>query len=90
MANLYFDELQIGSRSAAGPYLLSKDEIIGFATKYDPIPRHIDEEAAARSLFGGLTASGSHTFAIYILLTGQLQPALSSPDGIGLGKCQTA
>ena len=39
MANLYFDELQIGSRSAAGPYLLSKDEIIGFATKYDPIPR---------------------------------------------------
>jgi hypothetical protein len=28
MANLYFDELQIGSRSAAGPHLLSKDEII--------------------------------------------------------------
>jgi len=29
MASLYFEELQIGSRSAAGPYLLSKDEIIG-------------------------------------------------------------
>jgi hypothetical protein len=28
MANLYFEELQIGSRSAAGPHLLSKDEII--------------------------------------------------------------
>jgi acyl dehydratase len=83
MANLYFDELQIGSRSAAGPYLLSKDEIIGFATKYDPIPRHIDEEAAARSLFGGLTASGSHTFAIYILLTGQLQPHFQVLMGLG-------
>jgi acyl dehydratase len=74
MTNLYFDELQIGSRSAAGPYLLSRDEIIRFATQYDPIPRHIDEQAAARSVFGGLTASGSHTFAIFILLTGQLQP----------------
>jgi acyl dehydratase len=50
MADLYFDELHIGGRSTAGPYLLSKDEIIRFATQYDPIPRHIDEEAAARSL----------------------------------------
>jgi acyl dehydratase len=46
MANLYFEELQIGSHSAAGPYLLSKDEIIRFAKQYDPIPRHIDEQAA--------------------------------------------
>jgi acyl dehydratase len=74
MANLYFEEVEIGARSAAGPYLLSKDEIIRFATQYDPIPRHIDEEAAARSQFGGLTASGSHTFAIYILLSSRLQP----------------
>jgi acyl dehydratase len=83
MTNLFFDQLQIGSRSAAGPYLLSKDEIIRFATQYDPIPRHIDEEAAARSVFGGLTASGSHTFAIYILLTGQLQPHFQVLMGLG-------
>ena len=49
----YFEELQIGSRSAAGAYLLSKAEIIRFAKQYDPIPRHIDEQAAARSVFGG-------------------------------------
>jgi acyl dehydratase len=53
MANLYFDELRIGSRSAAGPYL------------------------------GGLTASGSHTFAIFILLTGQLQPHFQVLMGLG-------
>jgi acyl dehydratase len=46
-------------------------------------PAHIDEEAAARSLFGGLTASGSHTFAIYILLTGQLQPHFQVLMGLG-------
>ena len=83
MTNLYFEELEIGSRSTAGPYLLAKDEIIRFAMQYDPIPRHIDEEAAARSVFGGLTASGSHTFAIYILLTGQLQPHFQVLLGLG-------
>ena len=83
MANLYFEELKIGSRSAAGPYLLTKDEIIRFAKQYDPIPRHIDEQAAARSEFGGLTASGSNTFAIYILLSSQLQPHFQVLMGLG-------
>src|SRR6476661_6457207 len=54
MTNLYFEELEIGTRSAAGPYLVPKDKIIQFAKQYDPVSRHIDEEAAARSIFGGL------------------------------------
>jgi len=83
MTNLYFEELEIGTRSAAGPYLVSKDEIIQFAKQYDPIPRHTDEQAAARSMFGGLTASGSHTFAIFILLTSQLRPHFHVLVGLG-------
>ena len=83
MANLYFEELETGIRSAAGPYLISKDEIIRFAKQYDPIPRHIDEEAAAQSVFGGLTASGSNTFAIYILLSSKLQPHFQVLMGLG-------
>jgi acyl dehydratase len=83
MANLYFEELQIGGRSTAGPYLVSKEGIIRFAKEYDPIPRHVDEEVTARSTFGGLTASGSHTFAIYILLTGKLQPHFQVLMGLG-------
>jgi len=83
MANLTFEELEIGARSAAGPYLVSKDEIIRFATQYDPTPRHIDEEAGARSQFGGLTASGSHTFAVYILLSSRLQPHFQVLMGLG-------
>src|SRR3954453_3111765 len=83
MTNLYFEELQIEIRSAPGPYSLSKEEIIRFAKQYDPIPRHIDEELAAQSVFGGLTASGSHTFAIYILLSGQLQPHFQVLMGLG-------
>jgi len=53
MADLYFEDAGIGTRSTAGPYLVTKDEIIQFAMQYDPVPRHLDEEAAARSIFGG-------------------------------------
>ena len=82
MTYLYFEELEIGTRSAAGPYLVSRDEIIQFAKQYDPVPRHIDEEAAARSIFGGLTASSAHTFSIFVLLTTRLQPRLRVLAGL--------
>ena len=82
MTNLYFEELEIGTRSAAGPYPVSREEIIQFAKQYDPVPRHIDEAAAARSVFGGLTACSAHTFAIFILLTTRLQPRLHVLAGL--------
>ncbi|QOZ71727.1 MaoC/PaaZ C-terminal domain-containing protein [Bradyrhizobium arachidis] len=74
MTRIYFEDAEIGTTRKAGPYLVSKEEIIQFAKQYDPIPRHIDEEAAARSIFGGLTASSAHTFAVFISLTPKLQP----------------
>ena len=83
MANQYFEEVEVGGRSTAGPYLVTKSEIIQFATQYDPTARHIDEEVAARSMFGGLTASGAHTFAIFILLTSRLQPKQHTLAGLG-------
>ena len=82
--NLYFEDAEVGDRRTAGPYLVTKSEIIQFAKQYDPVPRHIDEEAAARSVFGGLTATGAHTFAIYVLLTTRLQPRFHV-CGTGLG-----
>ena len=44
--NLYFEDAEIGTSLLAGPYLVTKSEIIQFAKQYDPIPRHIDEQAA--------------------------------------------
>ena len=84
MASLYFDEAEIGQPRTAGPYLVSSEEIIEFAKKYDPQPFHMDEEAAARSVFAGLTASGAHTFAILISLLSRTQPySLRSIAGLG-------
>jgi len=74
MTLVYFEESEVGETRKAGPYLVSKEEIIQFARQYDPQPRHIDEEAAALSIFGGLSASSAHTFAIFVSLTTKLQP----------------
>jgi acyl dehydratase len=80
---LYFEDAEIGTVLTAGPRLVTKDEIIHFAKQYDPVPRHTDEEAAARSIFGGLTASSAHTFAMFISLTPRLQPRLRVLAGMG-------
>jgi acyl dehydratase len=74
MTHLYFEDAEIGMSRKAGPYRVSKEEIIEFAKKYECVPSHIDEEAAARSIFGGLTASAPHTFAIFASLALKLQP----------------
>ena len=83
MTNVYFEEAEVGETRKAGPYLVSRNEIIRFAKQYDPQPRHIDEEAAARSIFGGLSASSAHTFSIFVLLTSRFQPQLDVLAGMG-------
>src|SRR5215471_9552636 len=83
MTHLYFEDAEVDTTCKAGPYLVPKEEIIQFAKQYDPVPRHIDEEAAARSIFGGLTACSAHTFSIFILLTTRLQPRLHVLAGMG-------
>ena len=61
---LYFDDIPVGYKSHVGTYDLTKEEIIDVATRWDPQPFHINEEAAKASVFGGLVASSVHLFAI--------------------------
>ena len=61
---LYLDDLYVGQRFASDPHVLDADQIKAFATQFDPQPFHLDEEAAERSLFKGLAASGWHTAAL--------------------------
>jgi acyl dehydratase len=64
MATKYFEDYEIGSVETVGDYLVEENEIIEFARRWDPQPYHIDADAAKASIFGGLTASACHTFAI--------------------------
>jgi len=60
----YFDDLERGYRSEVGTYRLTADDIVAFASRWDPQPFHTDRDAAVRSIYGGLTASSLHLFAI--------------------------
>jgi acyl dehydratase len=60
----YFEDLRIGTRTDVGSHTFTADEIKAFACEFDPQPFHIDEDAAVRSHFGALCASGWHTAAI--------------------------
>ena len=61
---LYFDNISLEYSSLVGTYEITKEEIVEVAARWDPQLFHVDEEAADRSIFGGLTASSLHLFAI--------------------------
>ena len=65
---LYLEDSAPGQVLESPPRTLDRDEIVAFARQYDPQPFHIDEEAAKRSVFGGLIASGWQTTGIMMRL----------------------
>src|SRR5215470_1099357 len=70
----WFDDLKVGMRFKSEPVTVSKDDIIRFAKEYDPQPFHLDEEAAKKTMLGGLAASGWHTAAIAMRLAADSKP----------------
>lgn len=61
---LYYEDIQINMVQKYGSYEVTHEEVIEFASKYDPQPFHLDEEAAAKTHFGRLSASGWHSAAM--------------------------
>jgi acyl dehydratase len=60
----YYEDLVVGTKASFGRYEVTREEVIGFASKYDPQPFHLSDEAAAQTYFGRLSASGWHTAAM--------------------------
>ncbi len=57
------DELSPGMSFDLGRFVLTRAEVLDFASRFDPQPFHLDEAAARDSMFGRLVASGLHTFS---------------------------
>ena len=57
----YWEDYELGAVYDIGSKTMTKEEMIDFASKFDPQPFHLDEEAGRKSIFGGLSASGWHT-----------------------------
>jgi acyl dehydratase len=62
----YLEDLPLEEPLDCGSFVLSRDEIVAFAEKFDPQPQHLGEAVAAASAFGALVASGVHTQAAAI------------------------
>jgi acyl dehydratase len=75
--SLYLEDVVVGSEFISDEVTITAEDIIAFATQFDPQPFHLDPEAARNSFFGGLAASGWHTAAITmrLLVTGGPQIA---------------
>lgn len=78
----YFEDIEPGAIARFGCYAVTRDEVIAFASKYDPQPFHLSDEAAAQTHFGKLSASGWHTCAMTMAM---LVENLKSTDQAGLG-----
>ena len=64
----YFEDFTPGQVIELGSRTITRDQIIAFAKEFDPQPFHLDDEAAKRTIYGGLIASGWHTGSIMMRL----------------------
>lgn len=80
----YWEDMDVGTQQTFGTYSVTREEVLEFARKYDPQPFHLSDEAAARTHFGRIAASGWHTAAMTMrvivdALTRERQAGLGSP-----------
>jgi acyl dehydratase len=68
LRELYLDDLRVGQRFTSGTHALDENQVIAFASQFDPQPFHLDGAKAEDMFFGGLVASGWHTAAITMRL----------------------
>jgi acyl dehydratase len=79
---IYFEDLVVGEETLFGHYDVTREEVLEFARKYDPQPFHLSDEAAAKTHFGRLAASGWHTTAMTMAVIAR---AVVAGEQAGLG-----
>ena len=64
----FYDDFSVGEKFSLGTVVMKEEEMINFATQFDPQRFHLDPEAAAQTIYGGLIASGWHTGSLMMKL----------------------
>lgn len=85
MANipLFLEDLTIGQIFESGSHSLDASQITRFAGEFDPQPFHLDDEAAKKTLFDGLAASGWHVASLTMRLLVESVPLAGGVIGAG-------
>ena len=84
---IYFEDMEVGAERVFGSYDVTREEVLEFARKYDPQPFHLIDEAAAKTHFGRLAASGWHTCAMTMAVIAapssrKSRPASARPESM--------
>jgi len=66
---LAFEDFKVGHLGTFGPHHVSREDIIAFASEFDPQPMHLDDEAANRSMLKGLSGSGWHMCSLLMRIS---------------------
>ena len=66
--NRYFEDYVAGSVHEFGSIVVDETEVREFGKRFVPLSYHTDPEAAKKSIYGGLIASGWHTAALMMRL----------------------
>jgi acyl dehydratase len=77
MTERYLEDFAVGQVFNSARTRVDKEQIVAFARQFDPQPFHLDDEAAQKSPFQGLAASGWHTagMTMRMMLDGEFKPA---------------
>ncbi len=70
MDDIFYEDVTPGNVLRAGPYVIPEQELLDFATAWDPLPIHVDKDFAAQH--GGITAPGIYLLAIKMRLVHRL------------------
>lgn len=86
---LFYEDLTPGKAFDLGSRTVTREEVIEFASEFDPQPFHLDEKAGKESILGGLAASGWHTASMVMrLLADNLLSRSSCRGSPGIEKLQ--
>jgi acyl dehydratase len=81
----YFEDYRAGEVLEVGDHLVTREEIVAFASRYDPQPFHLDDDAARESIYGGLIASGWMTCSVVMrMLVDHVISPISSMGSPGI------
>ncbi len=85
MNERYLEDYEAGQTFTTGRLTVDAEQIKTFAAQFDPQPFHLDEEAAKRTVFNGLAASGFHTASLVMrLIVGSEDRPVGGFIGLGI------
>jgi acyl dehydratase len=84
MDRLFLEDFSVGKTfDMPPPYRVSKEEIVSFARTWDPQPFHVDDAAAAESVYGEVIACSAHIFSLFTRISSQIEPRSAAIGALG-------